>query len=137
MPRRKFSHHRRITSKTRITIGGIRPGNIIEFAYNKPTVYDKKPLIFVLRSPFIGKVGAIKSENQMIHGVNLNYLYEYQVQKLLLETNYRKLRYYTYYKHAFRSYFLKKINHQHIVEYLTDADKLDLLREQKNKAKKE
>ena len=75
------------------------------------------------------------SDKDILTGINLNYLKEYKVQKLFLENDYNKLRWYSFYKDAFRSYSYSKMNHIKQIEYLTDAIKLEKLREQKNKAK--
>ena len=69
--RRKISHHRRILKEQTIQEGYLMPGMVIRFAYTSPKAYDRRPLIVLFQ-----KAGSL------IHGMNLNYLVESQVQTL-------------------------------------------------------
>jgi hypothetical protein len=105
---RKVSHHTRIISETRTTLDLVKPGDIIQFTYrneNKDN-YDKNPLVFVLLK-----------KSKIIHGINISYLKESKVRKLLKETNFKRLRNWTTYEKAFRNYFPKKMRLIKIIEY--------------------
>ena len=106
---RKVSHHRRIISKSPGSIGGSTFGDIVEFKYAGEDIYDKTPMIFILTK-----------SSTIVNGVNINYLNEALVQKLLLETNPNKLKNYLLYIKAFRSYDLYKIKMVKSIEYKTD-----------------
>ena len=54
----------------------VLPGMILSFSYAKQGAYDRRPLLFVM---FVDKTEA------KLHGVNLNYLKEYDVQLLFSE----------------------------------------------------
>ena len=120
MANRKVSHHRRIISKTSSSVSSVTGGNIIEFKYLGEDIYDSRPMIFVLTK-----------SAKVINGVNINYLKEAIVQKLLLETNYKKLNNYSLYRKAFRSYSLSKIKMLKKVEYKTD----EMIRKERNENK--
>ena len=122
----KFNHKSRILTENRILPNAILPGTVIQFNYNQTGVYDKKPLLFVIKKG---------SDKDILTGINLNYLKEYKVQKLFLENDYNKLKWYSFYKDAFRSYSYSKITHIKQIEYLTDQMKIQQLKDQKNKAK--
>ena len=90
--------------------------------------------MFVIKSKYA--TGRLKDSNKdILTGVNLNYLKEYKVQKLFLENDYNKLKWYSFYKDAFRSYSYSKITHIKQIEYLTDQMKIQQLKDQKNKSK--
>lgn len=75
MARRKINHNRRIIGRKTIRRDQIIPGQIIEFQYSGPNVYDKNPLIIFLFRDRTKKV-------DLMHGININYLYEIDVQNL-------------------------------------------------------
>jgi len=130
----KFNHKSRILTENRILPNAILPGTVIQFNYNQTGVYDKTPLLFVIKSKYT--TGRLKeSDKDILTGVNLNYLKEYKVQKLFLENDYNKLKWYSFYKDAFRSYSYSKMTHIKQIEYLTDQMKIQQLKDQKNKAK--
>ena len=110
---RKVSHHKRITSKTGTTFVDIRPGQIIEFKYRNKNNdnYDKKPMVFILQ----------KTSN-ILNGININYMKEYKVQRLLEETNFKNLKYYSLYEDFFRTYSRSQIKRINIVEYETKKE---------------
>ena len=120
MATRKVSHHRRIISKTSRSIGSIPPGSIIEFKYLGEEIYDLKPMIFIL-----------SRSSKVLNGININYLKEDLVQKLLLETNFDKLRHYSLYQKAFRTYSLSKIKMVKLIDYKTDK----MIRKERNENK--
>ena len=105
---RKVSHHTRIVSKTSISMGAISLGSIIEFTYSGKDIYDRKPLVFVLNK-----------QGKIINGINIGYMKEYKVRKLLEETNFEKLKNYSLYEDSFRSYSKSKIKMVKLVEYET------------------
>ena len=130
----KFNHKSRILTENRILPNAILPGTVIQFNYNQTGVHDKTPLLFVIKSKYT--TGRLReSDKDILTGINLNYLKEYKVQKLFLENDYNKLKWYSFYKDAFRSYSYSKITHIKQIEYLTDQMKIQQLKDQKNKAK--
>ena len=71
MARRRYNHLRRILNEIKIPEKSILPGMIIRFEYTKKGVFDVRPVILVLY---------IKGDK--VDGINLNYLNEYQVQRM-------------------------------------------------------
>ena len=72
MARFKYNHQRKIE---KIQTGGIKTlqkGMIISFNYNKPNIFDKKPLLLYIWN----------EKNNLIHGLNLNYLSNYKFKRL-------------------------------------------------------
>tara|TARA_Y100000592_G_scaffold5496_1_gene7844 strand:- start:6740 stop:7288 length:549 start_codon:yes stop_codon:yes gene_type:complete len=67
---KKISHHRRILTEQTIQERLLLPGLVVRFAYNKPTVYDRRPLLFVFHN-----------DGNLVYGLNLNYLHESRVQR--------------------------------------------------------
>jgi len=67
----KISHKRRILYEQTLQENYLLPGMIVTFNYDKPDVYDRRPLLFFMYK-----------EKSNIHGINLNYLHESRVQKL-------------------------------------------------------
>ena len=74
MAKAKFNHVRRITDTQDVNIKAVYPGTILSFYYSGAKVYDKKPLVLVLWNDY---------SNYKVHGINLNYLSEFKVKKLL------------------------------------------------------
>ena len=111
MAKRKVSHHRRIISKTPTTMGAVGLGDIIEFTYSGDDIYDKKPLVFVLKK--IGK---------FLDGINIGYMKEYKVKKLLQEKDLKRLKNYSLYKDSLRTYTKSKIQFIKSVEYETKEE---------------
>ena len=107
---RKVSHHRKIISKKKSSIGGSKPGSVIEFKYGGKDIYDNRPMIFVLFK-----------KGKILTGININYMKEYLVQRLLEEKNFKKLQYYKLYEHALRTYKISKMSMIKLVEYKIDA----------------
>ena len=71
MAKRKHNHIKKILRETKIPEKSILPGMIIRFEYTKKGVFDVRPVILVL-----------DIEGDKIYGINLNYLNEYQVQRM-------------------------------------------------------
>ena len=103
---RKVSHHKNVVGKKPTFLNSVDIGDIIEFKYNSKDVYDKTPMVFVLRK--IGKY---------LEGVNLNYMTKYKVQQLLQETNFVKMKWYELYKDHFRTYFKSNIKSIKKIQY--------------------
>lgn len=107
--KRKVSHHRRILSSNLVKINQTKPGDIIQFSYRNRDAYDKSPLVLILNR-----------SKGVINGINLNYLKEFLVQSLLKETNWDKLKRYSMYKNAFRTYDISKMVSINGIEYKLD-----------------
>ena len=120
MARRKVSHHRRIISKSPGYMGRSVFGDIVEFKYVSEDIYDRTPLVFVLTK-----------SSKVLNGININYLTEALVQKLLLEKDPKNLKNYSLYTKAFRTYSLSKVKMVKDIEYKTD----EMLREEREDKK--
>jgi hypothetical protein len=109
---RKVSHHKKVISKKKSSVASINPYSVIEFRYRAKDKnnYDRNPLVFVL----LKKAG-------IVTGININYLKEYAVQRLLEEKNLKRLVYYKLYDHAFRTYKISNMLSIKLVEYEMDA----------------
>ena len=71
----KFQHKRNYQGIQPGKIRALVPGMIVQFRYSGDTIFDKNPLIMVVYNEY-----GVHDSN--LHGVNLNYLPEAQVQKL-------------------------------------------------------
>ena len=105
---RKINHSRRILSKERINVSNIEFSDIVEFNYKSKNVYDRKPMVFVL---------SIKGK--ILNGINISYLKESVIENLLEEKDFKKLRYYSLYEKAFRTYKVSNISMTKLIEYET------------------
>ena len=112
MAARKVSHHRRIISKTPTEISKVKFGDVVQFKYVAKDIYDKTPMVFVL-----------DKKGKVLHGINFSYMKEYKVQKLLEETDFKKLKNYSLYENSFRTYKLSDIKVVKSIEYETDKMK--------------
>ena len=112
MAARKVSHHRRIISKTPTEISKVKFGDVVQFKYVAKDIYDKTPMVFVL-----------DKKGKVLHGINISYMKEYKVQKLLEETDFKKLKNYSLYENSFRTYKLSDIKVVKSIEYETDKMK--------------
>tara|TARA_Y100000310_G_scaffold333089_1_gene409926 strand:- start:1793 stop:2314 length:522 start_codon:yes stop_codon:yes gene_type:complete len=77
MARIKYNHAKMMESTA--IVGNIRkaiPGSIVWFNYKSETSFDKKPLVLYLYRD-------IKADPTLIHGLNLNYLTEKNIKKLI------------------------------------------------------
>ena len=74
----RYNHTTYILDSVPITKTSILPGHIIEFSYDTvgKTDSDKKPLVFLLYRDL---------KKKLIHGVNLKYIPEFEVQVLFEE----------------------------------------------------
>ena len=105
---RKINHSNRILSKKRTSASKIGFSDIVEFNYKSDNIYDKKPIVFVLN---------IKSK--ILNGINISYLKESVIENLLEEKDFKKLRHYSLYKKAFRTYKVSNISMTKLIEYET------------------
>ena len=105
---RKINHNRRILSKKRTSVSKVEFSDIIEFNYKSDNTYDKKPIVFIL---------SIKSK--VLNGINISYLKESVIENLLEEKDFKKLRYYSLYEKAFRTYKVSNISMTKLIEYET------------------
>ena len=117
---RKINHSRRILSKERINVSNIEFSDIVEFNYKSKNVYDRKPMVFVL---------SIKGK--ILNGINISYLKESIIENLLEEKDFKKLRYYSLYQKAFRTYKVSNISMTKLVEYETLPQRKQRLREER------
>ena len=105
---RKINHNRRVISKTGTSISKVDFSNIIEFNYRTKDNYDKKPMVFIL-----------SVKNKILNGINIGYLRESVIENLLEETDFKKLRHYSLYEKAFRTYRVSNIKSVKLIEYET------------------
>jgi len=105
---RKINHSRRILSKKRTSVSKIGFSDIVEFNYKSDNIYDKKPMVFVL-----------SKKGKILNGINISYLKESVIENLLEEKDFRKLRYYSLYEKAFRTYKVSSISMTKLIEYET------------------
>ena len=105
---RKINHSRRILSKKRTSVSKIGFSDIVEFNYKSDNIYDKRPIVFVL-----------SVKGKVLNGVNISYLKESVIENLLEEKDFRKLRYYSLYEKAFRTYKVSSISMTKLIEYET------------------
>ena len=118
---RKVNHSRRIRSKKSTTISKVEFGDIIEFKYSAKDIYDKTPMVFVLTKK--GKV---------LTAINISYLKEYIIEKLLEETNPKKLKSWPLCDKAYRTYKISDIKMVKLIDYETLSErKLRLKNENK------
>ena len=76
MAHQKYNHSRRVTDLQPAKIKSLYPGTIVQFKYSGDKVFDKKPMVLVLWNDY--------SESK-IHGINLNYLSEDSIKKMVNE----------------------------------------------------
>ena len=105
---RKVNHSRRIRSKKTTQISKANFKDIIQFKYNAKDVYDKTPMVFVL-----------SKKGKVLNAINISYLKEYTIEQLLEETNFKKLKNYSLYEKAFRTYKISDIKMVKLIEYET------------------
>ena len=101
---RKINHNKKILSTKPINISKVEFPNIIQFRYDSKN--DMKPLVFVL-----------KIKNKILDGININFLKEIEIVKLLQETNFKKLNNWSIYQDSYRTYSTKKIKSLKLVEF--------------------
>ena len=71
--KRKFFHERRIMDEYLIPVVKLRAGTVLRFFYGDDKAFDNRPLILFLYK---------NVERELLHGLNLNYLYEKDVQQI-------------------------------------------------------
>ena len=79
MPQTKYSHKAYILDYETIRKTAVWPGHVVDFRYsvkNRKAGSDRRPLVFVLFRD---------RDKDLFHGINLNYLSEFEVQKLFRE----------------------------------------------------
>ena len=114
---RKVNHSRRIRSKKPTTISKAGFKDIIEFKYNSKDVYDKTPMVFVL-----------SKKGKVLTGINIGYLKEYIIEKLLEEKTPKKLKSWPLCDKAYRSYSIKNISSVKQIEYETLSQRKERLK---------
>tara|TARA_Y100000361_G_C10873914_1_gene195657 strand:+ start:143 stop:517 length:375 start_codon:yes stop_codon:yes gene_type:complete len=120
---RKINHSRRVLSKKRINVSKIESSNIVEFNYKSDDIYDRKPMVFVLNI-----------KGKILNGINIGYLKESVIENLLEEKDFKKLRYYSLYKKAFRTYKISNISMSNLIQYETLLERKQRLKvERENK----
>jgi len=107
---RKISHNNNIFKRD---VGGRKyiPGDIIQFNYKGDDIFDKTPTVFLLKR---------NDKHKTVIGININYISEYKVSKLLEETTFNKMKYWSYYENAYRTYSINKMTMVKVVEYKTN-----------------
>ena len=77
MPKKKkhirVDHYRKILDKYPVSVNQIGPGDLFGFKYKGDNIFDKNQLVIFIY---------YERNNRLIHGINLNYLYEDDVQNL-------------------------------------------------------
>ena len=73
MAHQRFQHKSNYQNSQPGITKALYPGMIVQFKYSGDRIFDKTPLIMVVYNEYGG---------DLVHGVNLNYLPESQVQKL-------------------------------------------------------
>ena len=107
---KKINHKKRILSTKSVSLSRVEFPNIIEFTYDSKS--DKKPLVFVL-----------KIKNQILNGINMNYLKDAEINKLFLEDNEKNLKNWSVYKESYRTYSTKKIKSLQLVSFAESDSK--------------
>ena len=133
----KVNHIKNIISEKITFVGGFSPGDILKFKYTSENTFDKTPLVFVLPEAGSSKTGRKKKIKKLvgidiIFGINLNYLTDRIITKLLAEQDLWKLKQYQLYKKFLRSYSVDKAKSIKIVKYKTN----NILLEEKTEQKK-
>ena len=95
------------------------PGDTIQFNYSGSDIYDKNPTVFILKK---------NDKYKTIIGININYMSEYKVSKLLEEVNFKRMKHWNLYEDSYRTYSIKKMSMIKIVEYKTNK----MLAEERN-----
>tara|TARA_R100000008_G_C3551427_1_gene150627 strand:+ start:542 stop:1072 length:531 start_codon:yes stop_codon:yes gene_type:complete len=76
MARQKYNHNKRIQDLQPAKIKSLYPGTIVQFKYGGGNIFDKKPMVLILWNDYGGN---------KIHGINLNYLTEFNIKKMFEE----------------------------------------------------
>ena len=59
----------------------------------------------------------------MLNGINLGYLKEYPIEKLLKESDFKRLLHYNLYEKAFRTYKISEMKRIKTIEWETSAQR--------------
>jgi len=73
---RVHNHTRRIVGIQSAIVKALYPGMICQFRYKKVRTTDPKPLVLILWNDYQG---------YKLHGINLNYLTDFQVRKIITD----------------------------------------------------
>jgi len=76
----KYSHRDKILKLIPLKESKIRAGQIIEFRYSGTNIRDKRPLIMVMANGLTDR--NVNTDKILLHGINLNYLSNYELDKL-------------------------------------------------------
>jgi hypothetical protein len=98
---KKIDHSKNLFEAGIITNQQIGRGlirDMIEFKYRSDEVYDKLPVVYVIRV-----------DTNIIEGININYLNDFTISKLMKEATIKKLTGWEFYHKAYRSYSRKNI----------------------------
>ena len=124
--KRRIDHTKNISSEKPLRgFVNVIPGDLITFKYRGKDIYDRQPLIFVLFKE--GRKKGIKR----IRGINLNYLKTFIVGRLLKETNFKNLKWYSLYEKAFRTYKISDIKSIKLIEWETSSARRDRKEEER------
>tara|TARA_Y100000593_G_scaffold95015_1_gene198301 strand:- start:43564 stop:44121 length:558 start_codon:yes stop_codon:yes gene_type:complete len=77
MPKKTtYNHRRRIQGRQPAGVKAILPGMFVEFMYKSPNASDIKPMVIVLHRDLNSK---------LIHGINLNYMTENEIKRVMVK----------------------------------------------------
>tara|TARA_Y100001938_G_C8064402_1_gene419297 strand:+ start:1180 stop:1734 length:555 start_codon:yes stop_codon:yes gene_type:complete len=76
MARQKYNHNRRIEDLQPAKVKSVYPGTIVQFKYKGDKIFDKNPMVLILWNDY---------EDYKIHGINMNYLSEFNIKRLFQE----------------------------------------------------
>tara|TARA_B100000131_G_scaffold282624_1_gene289990 strand:+ start:169 stop:741 length:573 start_codon:yes stop_codon:yes gene_type:complete len=116
----RVNHSKRIVAKTKHKLTNIKSGEIISFKYRVDGVSDRWPMVIVLKTQF--EKGTLKSKKGVLEAININYLQEHAVTRLISESNYKKMKYWHLYKNAFRTYKISNITRLELVDYTIKSE---------------
>ena len=71
----RFNHARRIEGLQPAIMKAVYPGMFIQFKYDSPNISDPKPIVIVLHRDW---------DLGLIHGINLNYMSEFQIKQMMI-----------------------------------------------------
>ena len=72
----KYNHIKRIIGRQPANIKAVYPGMFCTFKYTKQKTNDPRPIVFVIWNDY---------QNNIMHGINLNYLTDLQIRKIFQE----------------------------------------------------
>jgi len=102
------NHSGNIISRKPTRIDQVFPGSVVQFRYNAINARDQKPMVFVLfekqRARGRGGRSTKLKKSGTLSAINLHYLTDFEIDKLFEEQNFLKLKYWSLYRKAFRTY---------------------------------